>query len=189
MPVRTGRGRAAVYRKAWGWPLRSGRHLAVAIMGLAVAGTAVATVVPDAAQPPAPDPASTAPPPSITSPSPRPTPALTRDDPPTQPSDQDVTEALAAAVDFAARWVERPPGMTSRQFGDQLAPLASPELLIELADVDPARVPQSKLLGSPRAVSARPQLVEAELPTDAGLLHLTMVQTSEGWRVHRMEST
>ena len=27
MPIRTNRGRAAVYRRLWGWPLRSPRHL------------------------------------------------------------------------------------------------------------------------------------------------------------------
>ena len=32
MPIRTNRGRAAVYRRLWGWPLRSPRHLVVALI-------------------------------------------------------------------------------------------------------------------------------------------------------------
>ena len=37
MPIRTNRGRVAVYRKLWGWPMRSPQHLiATALVVLAV---------------------------------------------------------------------------------------------------------------------------------------------------------
>lgn len=36
MPIRTNRGRAAVYRRVWGWPLRSPRHLAATLGVVAV---------------------------------------------------------------------------------------------------------------------------------------------------------
>src|SRR5699024_5037019 len=35
MPIRTNRGRAAVYRRLWGAPMRSPRHLAVTVVVLA----------------------------------------------------------------------------------------------------------------------------------------------------------
>jgi hypothetical protein len=41
MPIRTNRGRAAVYRKLWAWPLRSPRHLAMAAFALAVLAIAL----------------------------------------------------------------------------------------------------------------------------------------------------
>ncbi len=41
MPVRTRRGRAAVYRKFWGWPLRSITHLAITSIVMVIAVTAI----------------------------------------------------------------------------------------------------------------------------------------------------
>src|SRR2546430_11721460 len=42
MPVRTDRGRAVIYRRIWGWPLRSPRRLALAAVVAAVAGLGIA---------------------------------------------------------------------------------------------------------------------------------------------------
>src|SRR5215470_1002919 len=46
MPIRTNRGRAAVYRRLWGFPLRSPRHLAGTITFLAILVTALGIVLP-----------------------------------------------------------------------------------------------------------------------------------------------
>lgn len=44
MPVRTNRGRAAVYRKLWAWPLRSLRRLMMTGAVLIVLGLAISLV-------------------------------------------------------------------------------------------------------------------------------------------------
>src|SRR3979411_1474232 len=46
MPIRTNRGRAAVYRRLWGWPLRSPKHLVTTLIVLAVVITALGIVLP-----------------------------------------------------------------------------------------------------------------------------------------------
>lgn len=45
MPIRTNRGRAAVYRRVWGWPLRSPRHLAATLSVVAVLAAGLGYVV------------------------------------------------------------------------------------------------------------------------------------------------
>lgn len=45
MPIRTNRGRAAVYRQVWGWPLRSPRHLAATLGVVAVLAAGVGYAV------------------------------------------------------------------------------------------------------------------------------------------------
>ena len=45
MPIRTNRGRAAVYRRLWAWPLRSPRHLVGAIVLVIVVAIGVAIAV------------------------------------------------------------------------------------------------------------------------------------------------
>src|SRR5690242_8471873 len=46
MPIRTNRGRAAVYRRLWGWPLRSPRHLGASIIIFVVVVVALGVIVP-----------------------------------------------------------------------------------------------------------------------------------------------
>src|SRR4051794_26764831 len=46
MPIRTNRGRAAVYRKLWGWPMRSPRHLIAAFLVAFVLVLAIGLLVP-----------------------------------------------------------------------------------------------------------------------------------------------
>src|SRR5215470_16242342 len=46
MPIRTNRGRAAVYRRLWGFPLRSPRHLAGTAIAVAVLIIAIGIIVP-----------------------------------------------------------------------------------------------------------------------------------------------
>lgn len=45
MPLRTGRGRAAVLRRIWGWPVRSPGHLAVTAVVIVVAVMVVSVVI------------------------------------------------------------------------------------------------------------------------------------------------
>src|SRR5689334_18788949 len=46
MPIRTNRGRAAVYRRIWGFPLRTPRHLAGTVIVVAALIIAIGVVVP-----------------------------------------------------------------------------------------------------------------------------------------------
>ena len=46
MPIRTNRGRAAVYRRLWSWPLRSPNHLIATIVGFAVVIIVFTSVIP-----------------------------------------------------------------------------------------------------------------------------------------------
>ena len=46
MPIRTNRGRAAVYRRLWGWPLRSPRHLAASIIIFVVLVVTLGVIIP-----------------------------------------------------------------------------------------------------------------------------------------------
>ena len=47
MPIRTHRGRTAVYRRFWGWPVRSPKHLAGTLLALVAIGLGLGRVLPD----------------------------------------------------------------------------------------------------------------------------------------------
>lgn len=183
MPLRTDRGRAAVYRRLWGWPLRSRGHLAGAVTGAAVLVAAVSTAAsavqdqPGGHQPtrPAHHPVSG---PAPRPPQPTPEPAPPAPAPP---------EAVSTAAEFAQQWVNHPPGMPAAAWTGQLQPVAEPELLISLAEADPARVPGTQVTGTPTVVQSVDQLVTAAVPTDAGPLTVTVAHSGAGWRVHQVE--
>ena len=185
MPLRTNRGRSAVYRRLWGWPLRSKAHLAAAISGLVAAGVILAATASLQApgqqtqRPPSP-PATThhSAPPAVS----------TSVTPPTTVGAGAPPEALHVATEFGQRWVSRPPGMTAQQLTAQLQPVAEPELLLTLQSVDPVRIHDTRLVGQPRSTEVRPAVVTVDVPTDATVLHLTVVRTPAGWRVHHMET-
>ncbi|MFC5287393.1 hypothetical protein ACFPM7_10055 [Actinokineospora guangxiensis] len=198
MPIRTNRGRAAVYRKLWGWPLRSPRHLAVAAVVAAVVITAAGIVIPKLSGaesnrradpgggststsethvfgsrtvvvPPATGSAATT--------ETRVEPTLTPSTAPAPP------EALTVAADWAKAWVNHPDGMTPQAWREQLRPFTDAESMVKLEDVEPARIPASAVTGEPRVVVSYLKSVVAEVPTDEVLLRLTVVETDQGWKV------
>ncbi len=196
MPVRTQRGRAAVYRRAWGWPLRSPRHLAGAATGLSVLAIGLGMVVP-ALSPADPSragrtgaaasgyqlPATTTHAP-ITNPrgSVPPSSAPAPNAPP--PSQGAVPgKTLAIADAFARGWVTHPPGITSVQWAEQIRPWTTEAYWPRLLTVDPASVPSSAVTGPPKPVSRTRTSIEIDVPTDAVVLRLTLVLTPVGWRV------
>ena len=125
MPIRTNRGRAAVYRRLWGWPLRSPRHLMGTLVFLAILVTALGIVLPKAVGKPqakaspaagtttsvtataagaaAPVPTSNLPT-RLSTPLATPTPATPNAD------------ALRVAKQWATAWVNHPAGITSEQW-------------------------------------------------------------------------
>lgn len=203
MPIRTDRGRSVIYRRFWGWPLRSPRRLALAALLAAIAGLGIAllTSLSGPRDPrPAPEPTS-APahriPTAGRSPTPRrpppPTPAhpgpdiatsaapIPTSSPSTDGASSDATQAVRA---FAARWVTHPPDMTSHQWAAQLAPLVVPEYLATLEPVDPGTITASAVTGDPTVHTSSPTVAEATVPTDAGVFRLVLLAQPDGtWRV------
>jgi hypothetical protein len=199
VPIRTNRGRAAVYRKLWGWPLRSPRHLAVAAVVAAVVITAAGILIPKLsgaqsnrqADPGGAGRTSTSethvfgsrtvvvPPPvgsAVTSET-RVEPTLTPSTAPAPP------QALTVAADWAKAWVNHPDGMTPEAWREQLRPFTDAESMVKLDDVEPARIPASAVTGEPRVVVSYLKSVVVEVPTDEVLLRLTVVETDQGWKV------
>lgn len=189
MPIRTNRGRAAVYRKVWGWPLRSPRHLigtvlvvAIVAVGIAIGVTrsragsgqpehnlsgpvsAPSTVVVPTSVPASelPNRITSVPPPSSAPPAPA---------------------ALALATKWTQAWAHHPQGITNRQWVAGLRPYTTPDFLPELSSVDPANVPATRVTGKPRPIRSFAASVTATVPTDGGPIRVTVIKTGQGWRV------
>ena len=196
MPIRTNRGRAAVYRKLWGWPVRSPRHLMVTLFGLTVLAILVGYAVPQAANPLASGgpgrPAltisngvvvTTSPGGGtrVTSrPSSSPVPRVSAPTPTLAPP---APEALAVAEAWARAWVNHPGGMTGEQWAAQLAPLTTEELLPQLSSIDPANIPSTAVTGTAEVITSSRSAVEVRITTDGAQLRLTVIATTVGWRV------
>lgn len=200
MPIRTNRGRAAVYRRLWAWPLRSPRHLGMAVLVVAVLATVVGIVVPDrsdplsarksglpvsshtstTAGPEGESRASTTVPNTGTATRTTTAPAVTTTPPVSAPA---APEALNVANAWARAWVNHPDGMTSEEWVAQLAPLTTEEFLPQLQTVDPANIPSTAVTGQATPTTATARVVEADVPTDGAVLHLIVIATPAGWRV------
>jgi hypothetical protein len=197
MPIRTNRGRSAVYRKLWGWPLRSPRHLITFVIIVVALGIVVALLLPKA--PPTglahttdttADTSSaggssgqstdttttTTQQTRLTTPLLSPTPA-----PP-------APQALDVAQKWVAAWAKHPAGITSQQWLGQLKPYTTDEFLPQMATVDPANVPATKVTGAPVSVDSTTSSVVADVPTDGGTIQVTVITTpSQGWRVSKFD--
>ncbi|WP_424184471.1 hypothetical protein ACOBQX_21515 [Actinokineospora sp. G85] len=193
MPIRTNRGRAAVYRKLWGWPLRSPRHLAVAVFALVVLIVSIGFVAPGlvgdrtprTSENPVAGAASAIP--SRTQGGARTsTPAQTRLTGPseTPSSVPPAPGALAVARQWTEKWVNHPTGITTAQWVEGMRPFTTEEFLPRMETVDPRNVRATRVTGEPKAVRSYPKSVQAEVPTDAGDLLVTVIDTGAGqWRV------
>jgi hypothetical protein len=199
MPIRTNRGRAAVYRRLWGWPMRSPRHLAVVVFVVAALVLASGIIVPqltgrNGRQPGAAAETSTetgttqqSAPGSTDTPGVTGTASTlpTRITEPPQPTETTEPEpaALEAAHSWGRAWVHHPEGMTSDQWLSALRPFTTEEYLTEMATVEPANIDATKVTGPPEAVESFKSSVKVKLPTDDGDLLITVIDTPDGWRV------
>lgn len=191
MPIRTHRGRAAVYRKFWGWPVRSPAHLAGTVLVAVIVAVGIGAVLPGKHR----DGTARA----VQSSSSRviasaPAPASALDGSglraarvpagPTSP-------APAAALSVARSWVQAfltvGKGTTSAQWVEQLRPFTTDDLLPELRSVDPANVPAAQIIDAPRTVSVSAGSAEVDVPTTALVMRLLVVSTPAGWRVASYE--
>ena len=188
MPIRTHRGRAAVWRRLWGWPLTSYRHLGITVVAAAAAGLLVSLVLGGQHDPPAtggpPRPVQTQqhpPPPPPPRPAAHPpvapsdveTPQPTPEDPETPAVEPAPPEALQVADAFAGRFAT--PGLSTGQWVDQLRPYVTPETAGLLSTVDPMNV-QLRLAGPPQPTKVTPQVLHVRVPLEQGALQLVLVR-------------
>lgn len=204
MPIRTNRGRAAVYRRLWGWPMRSPRHLVVLVFVVAVLVTAISLIVPqlagsgDDSRGAAAATSTTSTPgtsgggqtvetPGGVSGSAGSTatsmPTRLPSPPQTPTSAPPAPEALDVAESWAKAWVNHPEGVTNEEWLADLRPFTTEEYLAEMATVEPANIAATKVTGPPVAKESFTSSVEVVLPTDGGELSITVIATPQGWRV------
>lgn len=200
MPIRTNRGRAAVYRRLWGWPLRSPRHLLMTLIGLVLLGIAIAVVTTQASAGRhhatgaaagssvaiTPEVSGTAPPGlSGGSTTAGTTPGATRlaSPPETPQAAPPAAAAIAVIESWGKAWVNHPVGMTNAQWLAQLKPYTTDEFLPQMNTVDVANIDATQITGQPQVTKSYTGSVEAMLPTNAGNLDITAVDTPTGWLV------
>ncbi|GAA1245700.1 hypothetical protein GCM10009676_34550 [Prauserella halophila] len=201
MPIRTNRGRAAIYRRLWSWPMRSPSHLVGTIILfvaiIAAAGIVVPRLVSDGQ-------ASGSTPPTSESGSAQAgepgtsngagdsggsgdsgAPPVTRlTEPRETPSQAPAApQALRVAEQWAAAWVEHDDDTTVDAWLDGLRPYTTAEFLPVMRSVDPANIPATTVEGTAEAGDSYPRSVEALISTDGPDLSVTVIKTDEGWRV------
>lgn len=190
MPIRTHRGRAAVYRTFWGWPLRSPRHLVGTVLALVAIAVGIGMVLPDsgstrsvaAAPASAPRVNSLAPASGVAMPGAIPR-SQPQSRPPSRPSAPAPIEALSVAKSWVRAFLTVPNGIDSARWAEQLRPYTTDELLPELRSIDPANVPEAKIVGEPRTISSGASSAEVDVPTTGVVMRLLLVSTPAGWRV------
>ncbi|GAA1306737.1 hypothetical protein [Saccharothrix xinjiangensis] len=200
MPIRTNRGRTAVYRRLWGWPLRSPRHLAMAIIGFAAVVAATSVLIDNAVGPgKGRGPAATAPSTTVASgagnqvgvlPPPRTSTPLPTKAPSPTPGGATVPVNPNAQL-VADMWVDAfsdfEPGRTTKErWLEGLRPHTSNEVFPQLESVDPVDVPV--VIDQPvKAVKSFTDSVEFEAPLEDGKLYVVVVRLPEGWKVHKFD--
>ena len=196
MPIRTNRGRAAVYRRLWGWPMRSPRHLAIMVFVVAVLVIAAGIIIPQltgsddrtpgaAAETTGTTTTSSTVPTtsagSTTTTSSLPTRITTLTE--TPKSAPAAPAALDLVESWGRAWVNHPAGITNDKWLDGLRPYTTEEQLTEMTTVEPANIAATKVTGNPTAVESFTSSVKVKLPTDGGDLLITVIDTPDGWRV------
>ncbi|WP_037368774.1 hypothetical protein [Amycolatopsis orientalis] len=192
MPIRTNRGRTAVYRRLWGFPLRSPRHLVGTLVFLAIVITALGVVLPKVLGKPAsahpggnsPN-ASAGPHTGVAAPVPSTETLPTRLTQPlvTPTSAAPNPEALNVAKQWATAWVHHPAGITNADWLNGMRALTTDEYLPVMSTVDPANIPATKVTGDPTVAQSYSSSVKVVVPTDGPKLSITVVKTAAGWRV------
>lgn len=213
MPIRTNRGRAAVYRRLWGWPMRSPRHLVATALVIGAIVLFVGLIVPritgshDASPgaanlngsstsqgTPAPGTGSgqggAAPVPGAGQTTVPPSSSLpTRQTAPAQTptSAAPAPKALEVVTLWAKAWVNHPEGVTTEQWLNGLKSYTTEEQLAVMSTVDPRNIQATQVTGDPTVKISYTTSVEAIVPTNAGSLDITVIATPQGWRVAKYE--
>jgi hypothetical protein len=189
VPIRTHRGRAAVYRKFWGAPVRSPKHFAVTVLALVLIVIGAQRALPESRVSSVP--AVPAKNPRVSSLVPAPaeggeggTVARPRAASPSIPAP---AAALTVARSWAQAFLTVPKGITSARWVEQLRPYTTDDLFPQLQSIDPANVPVAQIIGAPRTISAGASSAEVDVPTTSVVLRLLLVSTPAGWRVASYE--
>lgn len=93
--------------------------------------------------------------------------------------------AAATAYEFTRAWAR--PELTAGAWLDGVDEYATHDYVRSLADIDPARVPASRVTGAPRAVESRTDRARIDVPTDGGTLRVTLVSLVGKWWVTHTE--
>jgi hypothetical protein len=90
------------------------------------------------------------------------------------------------ATKFATAWL-RHTGVTAAAWRASLAALSTERLDGELADADPQTVPADRITGPVALTDHAASFVEADVPTDAGTLTLSLLATGGRWQVDAID--
>jgi hypothetical protein len=184
VPIRTHRGRTAVYRKFWGWPVRSPKHLAVTVLVLVGICLGLGLVQPGHRGSTGPTVPAMSPRPSSVAPAPRSAlgeAGIARPASPSEPA------PAAAARSWVQAFLTVPKDITAARWVEQLRPYTTDDLFPQLQSIDPANVPVAQIIGEPRTVSMGANSAEVDVPTTAVVMRLLLVSTPAGWRVASYE--
>ncbi|GGU79968.1 hypothetical protein [Lentzea flava] len=191
MPIRTNRGRAAVYRRLWGWPLRSPRHLAASIIIFVVVVVALGVIIPKVLDrgPVTPTVAGQSTSPQGTQvgqlpssgaslPTKQPPPSISASAAPPQADAQLIAEL------WAENWIKPPPDNDVNKWLAQLRPYTTEEFLAQMATIDPKNAPD-KITQKVTPKKSFTSSADFEVGTDIGKVVITLVKTpSNEWRVN-----
>jgi hypothetical protein len=200
MPIRTNRGRAAVYRRLWAWPLRSPNHLATTIIGIAVVVILFSSVIPamvkgakgggatngaatTSAQPSGQVGVIPTGVPTISLPSKAPAPSS----PP--PSAEPDPNAAITAQNWAEAFITRPADNSNDTWLETLKPYMTEEKLPQLKTVDPRNLPTA-LVGVMTLKESHDDSAVYEIGLKGGgggTLVITLVKRNEKWLVHEYD--
>jgi hypothetical protein len=193
VPIRTNRGRAAVYRRLWGWPLRSPRHLAASIIIFVALVVALGVVIPKVLdRKPATPTAAGQSPTSSQGTQVGQLPSSGASLPTKQPPPTNAASAAPPAADaqlvaelWAENWIKPPPDNDVNKWLAQLRPYTTEEFLAQMATIDPKNVPD-KLTPGVRPVRSTVSSADFEVSTDLGKVVITLIKLSPSneWRVN-----
>src|SRR5690606_13249687 len=189
MPIRTNRGRAAVYRRIWGAPLRSPKHLIATVVVLVILITAVGFLLPRVLpkDPDRREPERQLAGVSEQTETSRPEVTETRltESPLTPKSAPPAQAALVAARKWAQAWVDHPRGTTQAKWLAGMRPYTTEEFLPQLKTVDVRNIPATKVVGPVRATDSPTSPVEVSIPTAGPTLLVPLIKRPGGWRVNQ----
>jgi hypothetical protein len=193
MPIRTNRGRAAVYRRLWGWPLRSPRHLAASLIIFVVVVVALGVIIPRVLDRKPADPTAAGQPSTSsqgTQVGQLPSSGVTL--PTKQPPPTNAASAAPPAADaqlvaelWAENWIKPPPDNDVTKWLAQLRPYTTEEFLAQMATIDPKNAPDKiteKVAPKRSTVSS----ADFQVGTDIGKVVITLIKLSPSneWRVN-----
>ncbi|MEU4239684.1 hypothetical protein [Actinoplanes sp. NPDC026619] len=99
----------------------------------------------------------------------------------TAPSAPAAPAAVSAAVGYVTAWAR--PGLARDSWYAAVRDLVIAQYARLLADTDPATVPARSVTGAARVLTSTTAVVVAAVPTDAGTVEVTVVNSGDRWLV------